>query len=98
MENVVPVNTVLPLWPWGSDLRETSEAGADAVDRSALVSLTYAGPAGGGDRYGLAGLCGLRLPVPDGAVGEDVAVGAAPLDPAAFELVFVQRCVHAALA
>jgi hypothetical protein len=86
------------LRPWGSDLQGTSEAAADAIVGSALVSLTYAGPAGGGDRYGLAGLRGLRLPVPDGAVGQDVAVGAPPLDPAAFELVLVQRRVHAALA
>ena len=46
----------------------------------------------------VAGLRGLWLPVPDGAVGQDVAVGAPPLDPAAFELVLVQRRVHAALA
>src|SRR5258708_28150577 len=40
----------------------------------------------------------LCLPVPDGAVGHDVAVGAPPLDLAAFELLLVQRRVYAALA
>ena len=44
------------------------------------------------------GLRGLWLPVPDGAVGHDVAAGALPLDLAAFELLLVQRRVHAILA
>src|SRR5580692_10002160 len=52
----------------------------------------------------LSGLCqyasclalrGLRLPVPDGAVGHDVAAGALPLDLAAVELFLVQRRVYA---
>ena len=47
---------------------------------------------------GSRGLCGLWLPVPDGAVGHDVAAGALPLDIAAFELLLVQRRVHAMLA
>jgi hypothetical protein len=37
----------------------------------------------------LVGLCGLWLPVPDGAVGHDGAVGAPPLDLAALELLLV---------
>ena len=35
---------------------------------------------------GSRGLCGLWLPVPDGAVGHDVAAGALPLDIAAIFL------------
>ena len=38
------------------------------------------------------------MPVPDGAVGHDLAVGASPLDLAALELLLVQRRVQAALA
>src|SRR6266568_4502173 len=48
-----------------------------------------------GSAQGLRRLC---LPVPDGAVGQDVAVGAPPLDLAPLELLLVQRRVHAALA
>jgi hypothetical protein len=36
--------------------------------------------------------------LPDGAVGQDVAVGAAGMDPAALELLVIERCVEAALA
>ena len=48
-------------------------------------------------RHHLVGLRGLWLPVPDGAVGHDVAAGALPLDLAALELLLIQRCVHAIL-
>ena len=40
-------------------------------------------------QHDLVGLCGLWLPVPDGAVGHDVAVGAPPLDLASLELLLV---------
>src|SRR6266702_5138280 len=43
-------------------------------------------------------LSGLRFPFPYGAVGHDVAAVAAPLDPAALELLGVERGVQPALA
>ncbi len=43
-------------------------------------------------------LSGLRYPFAYRAVGQQVAVGAAPLDPAALELFVVERGVQAALA
>src|SRR5215468_9334224 len=70
----------------------------DGGRRTVIWVSVMRGPASGGDGCDLAGLRGLWLPLPDGAVGHDVAVGAPPLDLAAFELLLVQRRVDAALA
>jgi hypothetical protein len=63
------------------------------TDRSEGESLNQAIVSGASN--GFAGLC---LPMPDGSVGQDVALGARPLDLAAFELLLVQRRIHAAVA
>src|SRR5215469_13635652 len=67
-----------------------------AVDRAAaLVFREYGGSPGSTP---LSWLRGLWFPMPDSAVGEDVAVGASPLHLAAFELLLVQRRVRAVFA
>jgi hypothetical protein len=69
---------------FGCDTHRTGGTGPDAAWKPTDVARP--------------GLRGLWLTVPDRAVAQDVAVGASPLDFAAFELLLVQRRVRAVLA